>query len=235
MAEDEAEKKEKAEASTGVGTGSIYERLQRIHRQVKYIQKSQQASQYTYAGSSDVLGQIHGLMDDEKLLLLPRIVSHHVTSSATKKGSLVYFTELEMTMTWVNTDNPGDKIESTWYAQGVDIAGEKGVGKALTYGEKYFLLKFFNIATDDADPDAFQQTVESKKQSEPISSEQEKTLNDLFDSMAGVTQTPIDKVKIGYLNKFGVSSMAKLTHETAYKLIALVTHQLNKQTEEKGV
>jgi len=235
MAEEKTDKQEEATTDTDVSTGTIYERLQRIHQQVKYIQKSQQASQYTYAGSSDVLGQIHGLMDDEKILLVPAITSHHVSSSATKKGSMVYFTELEMTMTWINTDKPDERIECTWYAQGVDIAGEKGVGKALTYGEKYFLLKFFNIATDDADPDAFQQTVESKKQSEPISSEQEKTLNDLFDSMAGVTQTPIDKVKIGYLNKFGVSSMAKLTHETAYKLIALVTHQLNKQTEEKGV
>ncbi|VDG31495.1 Erf family protein [Lactobacillus pentosus] [Lactiplantibacillus mudanjiangensis] len=232
MAEDNAEKKEKAKASTGVGTGSIYERLQRIHRQVKYIQKSQQASQYTYAGSSDVLGQIHGLMDDEKLLLLPRIVSHHVTSSATKKGSLAYFTELEMTMTWVNTDNPGDKIESTWYAQGVDIAGEKGVGKALTYGEKYFLLKFFNIATDNADPDAFQQNIESKKQSEPISSEQRKTLVDLFDLMAGVTQIAAEKVKIGYLNTVGVSDMTQLNHDSAHKLIELVQRQLNKQTEK---
>ena len=41
----------------------------------------------------------------------------------------------------------------SFYGQGVDISGEKGVGKALTYAEKYFLLKFFNIPTDEADPD----------------------------------------------------------------------------------
>ena len=34
--------------------------------------------------------------------------------------------------------------------------GEKGVGKALTYAEKYFMLKFFNIPTDKDDPDSFQ-------------------------------------------------------------------------------
>ncbi|VDG18204.1 Erf family protein [Lactobacillus pentosus] [Lactiplantibacillus mudanjiangensis] len=234
MVEDKVEKKEKAEASTDVGTGSIYERLQRIHRQVKYIQKSQQASQYTYAGSSDVLGQIHGLMDDEKMLLVPTIISHHLTSTPNKKGSMVYFTELEMIMTWVNTEQPDEKLECPWYTQGVDIAGEKGVGKALTYGEKYFLLKFFQIATDDVDPDAFQQIVESKKQSEPISSEQQKTLTDLFDLMAGVTQTAAAKVKIGYLNTVGVSDVAQLTHDSAHKLIELVQRQLNKQTE-KGV
>ena len=66
-------------------------------------------------------------------------------TSSNKKGALVYFTELIMTMTWINSDNPEETIECPWYAQGVDTAGEKGVGKALTYGEKYFLLKFFNI------------------------------------------------------------------------------------------
>lgn len=44
---------------------NIYQKLQHIHAQVKYIQKSQKATQYSYAGSSDVLGQIHGLMDDD--------------------------------------------------------------------------------------------------------------------------------------------------------------------------
>lgn len=234
MTEEKADKQEEVMTDTDVGNGTIYERLQRIHQQVKYIQKSQKASQYTYTGSSDVLGQIHGLMDDEKLLLVPTIVSHHVTSSPNKKGSMVYFTELEMTMTWINSDEPTEKLECPWYAQGVDIAGEKGVGKALTYGEKYFLLKFFNIATDDADPDAFQQNIESQKQPEPVSSDQQKTLTNLFQSMSDVTQTPIEKVKIGYLNKFGASSMTKLTHETAYQLIDLVTRQLNRQTEKEG-
>ena len=45
----------------------------------------------------------------------------------------------------------------------VDIAGEKGVGKALTYGKKYFLLKFFNIATDK-DWSGLSKTVDSKIQ-----------------------------------------------------------------------
>ncbi|MNP04955.1 ERF superfamily protein [compost metagenome] len=57
-------------------------------------------------------------------------------------------------------------IECPWYSQGVDIAGEKGVGKALTYGEKYFILKFFNIPTDKDDPDTFQKKYEQKASKE---------------------------------------------------------------------
>ena len=213
---------------------NIYQKLQHIHAQVKYIQKSQKATQYSYAGSSDVLGQIHGLMDDEKLLLLPTIINHHLESAANRKGSMTYFTELEMVMTWINTENPDEKLECPWYAQGVDIAGEKGVGKALTYGEKYFLLKFFNIATDNLDPDSFQQNVDSQKQPEPISSKQKKTLIDLFESMAGVTQTPVGKVQAGYLKRAKTNSIDTLTSYNANDLIQLVTKQLNEQTEKVG-
>jgi hypothetical protein len=46
--------------------------------------------------------------------------------------------------------------------EGTDF-GERGVGKCYTYNEKYFLLKFFNIATDKDDPDSFQ-----KKNAEEI-------------------------------------------------------------------
>ncbi|MCJ8184782.1 ERF family protein [Lactiplantibacillus pentosus] len=213
---------------------SIYTKLQHIHEKVRYIQKSSQSSQYTYASSSDVIGQIHTLMDEEKLILKPEIVGHTLQSSANKRGAAVYFTELELSMTWINTENPEERISSQWYAQGIDTAGEKGVGKALTYGEKYFLLKFFNIATDDADPDSFQQNIERQKQPEPVSSEQQKQLSELFEAMAGVTQTPVAKVRAGYLKKAGVSNVSQLTHDTANQLITVVTNQLNKQTEKAG-
>lgn len=104
----------------------------------------------------------------------------------------------------------------------------------MTYGEKYFLLKFFNITTDNLDPDSFQQNIDSQKQSEPISSTQEKTLTNLFESMAGVTQTPTEKVQAGYLKKAGVNELSRLTSEAANKLIQLVTKQLNDQTEKAG-
>ncbi|MNI49325.1 ERF superfamily protein [compost metagenome] len=82
------------------------------------------------------------------------------------KKTTTYFTELKLTMTWVNADDPSEIVECPWYSQGVDIAGEKGVGKALTYGEKYFILKFFNIPTDNDDPDAFQKKFEQKASKE---------------------------------------------------------------------
>jgi len=66
-----------------------------------------------------------------------------------------------------------------WYAQGIDLAGEKGPGKALTYAEKYFLLKFFNIATSADDPDTFQKKAETIKGAGRISANQLATIRQM--------------------------------------------------------
>lgn len=144
---------------------NIYQKLIEVRKTVPYIQKADSGAQYNYTGSSRVLAAVTDKMNELGLLLVPSVTAHKLHESPIEfkdangnvtKRTITYFTELEMTMTWVNTDNPEEKIVSSWYGQGVDIAGEKGVGKALTYAEKYFLLKFFNIATDKDDPDAFQ-------------------------------------------------------------------------------
>lgn len=146
---------------------NIYQKLIEVRKEVPYIQKADKGAQYQYTGSSRVLGSLKRKMDELGLLLMPAVTSSRVTSTVDDKGRLTHFTEIDMEMTWVNADNPEEQITRPWYAQGVDIAGEKGVGKAMTYGEKYFLLKFFNIATDKDDPDAFQKKFEDDEEPEP--------------------------------------------------------------------
>lgn len=104
-------------------------------------------------------------MDEVGLLLIPSVTSSKVATDIYEKQdnkgnikrTVDYFTELEIDFTWVNAEKPEETITCHWYGQGVDTAGEKGVGKALTYAEKYFMLKFFNIPTDKDDPDSFQE------------------------------------------------------------------------------
>lgn len=137
-----------------------------VRKTVTYLKKENPGAQYQYVSSSQVLANVREKMDELGLILEPAVTGHNVRESVVEskdkdgnvfKRTTTYFTELDMTMTWVNAENPEEKIVKPWYGQGVDIAGEKGVGKALTYAEKYFMLKFFNIATDKDDPDAFQQ------------------------------------------------------------------------------
>jgi hypothetical protein len=139
---------------------NIYQKLIEVRKVVPYLQKESEGHQYKYVGSSQVLAAVRLKMDELGLLLIPKIITpilHEKTANNAKEN----LTELVMEFTWVNAEKPDEQIVIPWYGQGLDT-GEKGVGKALTYAEKYFLLKQFNIATDKDDPDAFQAKMEEQ-------------------------------------------------------------------------
>ena len=139
---------------------NIYQKLIEVRKAVPYLQKENSGNQYKYVSSSQTLSSLRAKLDEYGLLLIPKVISTNVLKETVEKSdgkkTTTYFTELTMQFTWVNAEKPEEIIACSWYGQGVDIAGEKGVGKALTYAEKYFMLKFFNIATDKDDPDSFQ-------------------------------------------------------------------------------
>ena len=141
--------------------GTLYQRLLAVKSQVEYLQKEAQGFGFKYTPSSQVIGSVRQAMNEQGVLLVPRVVKVEVADHLTDKGKTWKFTAMTMTFTWVNVDFPEETIECPWYAQGLDDA-EKGVGKALTYAEKYFLLKFFNIPTDKDDPDAWMPKSEGK-------------------------------------------------------------------------
>ena len=68
---------------------------------------------------------------------------------ATKKTT--FFERIETVYRFVNTDDPTDFIETTTFAEGID-SQDKGSGKAMTYADKYALMKAYKISTGD-DPD----------------------------------------------------------------------------------
>lgn len=134
-----------------------------LHQKLLDIQKSvdrfvkdnvvgEGKSAYRAVGSEQVLETVRPLMNEHKLLLVPSVQSANVIVGATSSGTARYLTELSMTMTWIDVES-GESLAVPWYAQGVDLAGEKGVGKANTYAEKYFFMKFFHVPTPKDDPD----------------------------------------------------------------------------------
>ncbi len=167
---------------TEVKPKNIYQRLAEVRKTVSYLKKDNDSFQYKYVSSSQTLGNLSAKINEMGLILIPEIISQEITEHKNSKGNTEFFTKLNMNFIWVNIDEPTDRVVCHWTAQGIDNA-EKGIGKALTYAEKYFMLKFFNIATDKDDPDKFQEKFETKeekaererteKEAEKIKKEQE--------------------------------------------------------------
>ena len=65
--------------------------------------------------------------------------------------STTFFTRMQTTFTFINIDNPEDRYTTIVFSEGID-PGDKGSGKAMTYADKYALMKAYKISTGD-DPD----------------------------------------------------------------------------------
>ena len=143
---------------------TLSEKLLEMQRRVDAVIKDgkNQSDKYDFASDENVLDTFRPLMDELGLLLIPQIVGTNVREGVTRSGTARYLTELQMIMCWKDTES-GATYDVPWYAQGVDLAGEKGVGKALTYGEKYFFLKFFHVPTKKDDPDSDGRTSTGEK------------------------------------------------------------------------
>jgi len=111
------------------------------------------SDKYKYVSSDMVLDTIRPKMNELKLLLEPSITGHGLHTGETKSGTTRFMTEIDVIFTWIDVES-GETRAVPFYAQGVDLAGEKGVGKALTYSEKYFLMKYFHVPTSKDDPDS---------------------------------------------------------------------------------
>ncbi len=69
-----------------------------------------------------------------------------------------FFSRIRVTYRFVNVDNPDEFIDMVTFAEGID-AQDKGSGKAMTYADKYALMKAYKISTgDDPDQNASEET-----------------------------------------------------------------------------
>lgn len=218
---------------------NIYQKLIEVRKCVPYLQKEAKGHQYNYVSSSQVLAAVRQKLDEVGLILMPEVIGHNVIGDMVEstdkynniKHTTTYFTELDIKFMWVNADNPDETIALTWYGQGVDIAGEKGVGKALTYAEKYFLLKQFNIATDKDDPDSFQGKPSEPKpnnvnnsnsrvqRSQLANKGQRNAVGSMIKSL-GLEGEKLNET----LKGCGIKDSSNMTHEQAEKLIATLAH-----------
>lgn len=142
---------------------NIYEKLAAITAELNAVAKNLKVgegrSSYKAVGEADVLAAVKPLEAKYKVYSYPcarKIVdSDVITTKRTYNGqeseTSKFYMRVETTYRFVNTEAPEEVVEITTYGDGVD-SGDKAPGKAMTYGDKYALLKAYKIITGD-DPD----------------------------------------------------------------------------------
>ena len=120
------------------------------------------SDKYDFVSGNAVLDTIRPKMNELGLLLVPSTKNGRVHEGITKSGTTRFLTEIDKEFIWIDCET-GENYAVPFYAQRVDLAGEKGVGKAETYAEKYFLLKFYHVPTKKDDPDSDGRTESGEK------------------------------------------------------------------------
>jgi len=133
---------------------SIYEKLGQVISEKINVEKSgyNDAQKYKYVEIAEIKKTIQELLAKHGLVYFGTCEGiERVSLGLNKDGNAKpEMTRVKMKYTLAETKT-NEKIESVFYGEGMD-AGDKGVYKAYTGAEKYFLIQTFAISTGD-DPE----------------------------------------------------------------------------------
>ena len=142
---------------------NIYEKMSAIVNELGTVAKNLsvdlgKGKNYKAVQEKDVLDAIKPLEEKYKVYSYPKerkIIDNFILEKETSYGiTKNLYMRIETTYEFVNIENPEEKITMISYGDGID-SGDKAPGKAMTYSDKYSLLKAYKVATgDDPDKDA---------------------------------------------------------------------------------
>ena len=195
---------------------NLVQKLAGIRKMVEVIRKNKSGYNYKY-------------VSEDEILLYPGIVPQTVEVSPynytkiknAKDGKKIeesvneVLVKADMTFTWINLDNPEDTLVVPWVIVGQQSDASQAVGSGLSYLHRYFLLKFFQIATPDDDPDNWR-----SKKLQAAEEEERAVVSAMIDE--------IDELISNYLNSFQDEEKLK---DARTKLTAVVKKHVK---DEKG-
>ncbi|MBO5037712.1 MAG: ERF family protein [Clostridia bacterium] len=182
---------------------NIYQKLAKIRKPVEILQKNKSGYGYKYVTEDLILSKITGLMDKYGVSLIPSIVAgstkvepyNYSKTKATKDGK-VYEEKVnevlvsgDMVWTWVNNENPEEKIPVPWAMVGQQADASQAFGSGLSYSSRYFLLKYFNAATSEDDPDNWRSA-----QKEAAEAEDREITAQIVEKIHGEVSSHLEKV-----------------------------------------
>lgn len=152
---------------------SIYKKLHQIQTKINGLGKDKKSFTYSYVTGSKVLEFIRPLMNELGLILKQEVLSiendriDYNTAKGGAKSEIL--SKVMMQFTWIDVET-GETDINSFGANGQNEF-EKGLGSALTYAERYFLLKYFHIPTDEDDIDNdLRKKVEGEPDNKPADS-----------------------------------------------------------------
>lgn len=154
---------------------NIFEKLSNITNEISSVNKNltvgQGKSSYKAVGEADILKVVKELEFKYRIYSYPanrevlESTMYTTTNDYGEKNNI--FTRIKTVYRFVNIDKPEEYIETITFAEGIDTQ-DKGSGKAMTYADKYALMKSYKIITgEDPDQNPSEDGYKKKTKAEP--------------------------------------------------------------------
>jgi|GEM_PF-2604353 len=142
---------------------NLRQKLVEIRKSIEYMQKTQRGQNSSYVDVAVLLHKVREGMNEHGVLLSPSISSSECIkiSAPTKnnKEAEDFIVNMHMAYTWHDATSD-EAIVVPWFATGSHMKDPSmAFGGALTYSERYFMMKYFQIPTSEDDPERFEQKV----------------------------------------------------------------------------
>ena len=158
---------------------SLDEKIMELKKLVSIMQKDAEGHGYNYVKEETILLAINDRMIELGIKLTPKfvpgtfyseIVNYQNAKGQQKTDILV---RSEMQFVWKDIYSKEEEIVD-WGLVGQQADGSQALGSGLTYANRYFLLKYFNIATSEDDPDKIRSEIAKEEERKTISAKQTK-------------------------------------------------------------
>lgn len=164
---------------------NIFQKMAEITNELGTVSKNlnvavNKTASYKAVSEVDILNAVKPLEYKHGVYSYPHetnIINQEIVTTKTQYGDRDnYFIRLERIYRFVNVEDPKDYIEVKSYGDGIDT-GDKATGKAMTYADKYALMKAYKISTgDDPDKEASDESPKHQSKPQPISKATDKQL-----------------------------------------------------------
>ena len=159
---------------------NIFEKMAAITAELQTVAKNltvqtTKTSSYKAVSERDILDAVKPLEAKHGVYSYPVdreiLESNLLESESEYQGKITkkttFMTRIKTTYRFVNVEKPDEYIETITFAEGID-SQDKGSGKAMTYGDKYALMKAYKISTgEDPDQTASEDTNYTRKAKTP--------------------------------------------------------------------
>lgn len=158
---------------------TLDQKIMELKKLVSIMKKDSEGHGYNYVSEESILLALNDKMIELGVKLTPRFVPgtlysqvvNYQNAKGTPKTDVLVRSELQFI--WKDIESGETEIVD-WGLLGQQADGSQALGSGLTYANRYFLLKYFNVTTSDDDPDKIRSAIAAEEERKKISAVQTK-------------------------------------------------------------